>query len=407
MIHHSIGNDMLSNVAEFLSTRPIDGTDEASLEDWSRSCIQEWCLLAKECLTAEEYECEYGVLCSLLDAQIDLARQVATKKHSTSDHWSTEDRTRTLEALLNRPQIEQRTEAWYLDAIGLLSASQFNTILKSGRTRGQLVLQKASKEPPDLSQRKTCVMTSNLNPFTWGIRFEPIVKQIYEHLTATSVTDLGRLKHQQDPRLAASPDGLVIKGPPERLARFVEFKAPVTRKILKKVPEDYMAQMQIQMEVGNVEECDYLEVKFESAYGSKIAEISDVQAGTYYGVLYVLGKPDEVDPVRYAYSPLNTLQWLPDITENEVLLEKVYWKSNEWYTTTIGRSRSWFASVQPAIQRFWEDVEKARKGEYELPASTRKVKEPKCLIVSDASIGKAESVSDLVSDAPECTLEIS
>ena len=90
--------------------------------------------------------------------------------------------------------------------------------------------------------------TQDLNPFTWGIRFEPIVKQIYQALTGTRVVDLGRLKHKTDKRLAASPDGLIIEGPDQRLSRFVEFKAPVTRKILSIVPEDYMAQMQIQME---------------------------------------------------------------------------------------------------------------------------------------------------------------
>lgn len=385
-MQYPVINTMLPNVSEFIASHPLDATDEASIAEWKLSCKESWNLLSEEFLNQEERAYGTSILSTLLVAYEDLARQVAAKKHKSATHWIMAERLAAIQTLLSKPQIEQRTEEWYQESIGLLSASQFNTILKSGRTRGQLVLQKASIDPPDMSRRFTCVLTQNLNPFTWGIRFEPIVKQIYQSLTATKVVDLGRLRHHTDPRLAASPDGLVVEGPEERVGRFVEFKAPVTRKILSVVPEDYMAQMQIQMEVGGVEECDYLEVKFNSRYGSK-GDPPMPEDAPYYGEIYLIGNMMTGEILRYEYSPLKDKTWEPtlDMGADEMIIEIISWWTNEWYLTTIGRSRSWFASVQPAIEAFWQDVEKAKKGEFELPPSSRvrKEKEPVCMILED------------------------
>lgn len=372
-------NQMIENVAQFLQQYPIHGTDSASLEEWMRGCECSWEILSDNFLTKDESPIGSSIFTTFASSYADFATLVASKTSKSTDTWSTEERQRNVERLLSTPQIEQRTEAWYLDAAGLLSASQFNTILKSGRTRGQVVLQKASALPPDPLQRKNCVATKDLNAFTWGIRFEPIVKQIYQDLTKTRVVDLGRLRHPTDSRLAASPDGLVVEGPPECCGRFVEFKAPVTRKILSVVPDDYMAQMQIQMEVGGVEQCDYLEIKFNSEYGSK--EMKKQTDAVYFGMIYLIGNNE---PIRYEYSPLNDLDWKPELkVEEERILEEIPWWTSEWFTTTVGRSRTWFASVQPAIEAFWVDVEKAKRGEYELPVSKRQKKDPVCLISED------------------------
>ena len=73
-------------------------------------------------------------------------------------------------------------------------------------------------------------------------------------MTNCQTTDLGRIRHPTEARLAASPDGIVVSG--DRTGRLVEFKAPITRVLNQKVPEDYFMQMQLQMEVTQVEECD-------------------------------------------------------------------------------------------------------------------------------------------------------
>jgi hypothetical protein len=389
-MQHSVVTAMLPNVVEFLNADPPPLLDDASLKSWKEDCMQTWTAVSSDALTYEETQYGTSILSTFLEAYTDLAKLVQAKRFRTGTDWSEENRVANIQRLLQAPQIEQRTDEWYQDALGLLSASQFNTILKSGRTRGHLVLQKAALEPIDQSQRRTVVLTQDLNPFTWGIRFEPIVKQIYQSLTGTRVADLGRLRHPTDKHLAASPDGMVVEGPSIRLGRFVEFKAPVTRKILSIVPEDYMAQMQIQMEVGGVEECDYLEIKFESQYGIKTPSAvipstnPSLSPTWFYGHMYLIGSMETCEPVRYEYSPLNDVAWKPEFDqETECIIECIPWWTTTWYMTTVGRSRSWFASVQPAIQAFWEDVEKAKQGLFELPASQRKPKEAVCLIQPD------------------------
>jgi hypothetical protein len=391
-MQHSIVNAMLPNVVEFLQSESLSSFDEQSIRAWQTSCMDSWSELSSNFLTCEETTYGTSILSTLLGAYTDLANLVQAKRVGSAKNWSQEERVAAIQRLLETPQIEQRTAEWYQDALGLLSASQFNTILKSGRTRGHLVLQKAGIEPVDHSQRRTVVLTQDLNPFTWGIRFEPVVKQIYQNLTATRVTDLGRLRHPKDRHLAASPDGLVIEGPLPRLGRFVEFKAPVTRKILSIVPEDYFAQMQIQMEVGGVEECDYLEVKFESQYGIKTGPVTipstnpSLYEKWFYGYIFLIGSLETCEPVRYEYSPLNDLEWKPSlVSESEVIVESVPWWSTTWFMKTVERSNAWFANVQPAIQSFWEDVKKAKEGTFELPASLRKQKEIVCLIQADTN----------------------
>jgi hypothetical protein len=377
-------NDMLPNVAEFLSHHPLNGTDGASMEQWRAECETSWSLLADSFLSDEERTYGTEILSTLLASYEHIARLVAEKQYSTHSSWPLEQRTSNIQALLNRPQVEQRTEDWYMEGARILSASQFSTILKSGRTRGQLVLDKATRNV-DTSARRTVVLTMELNPFTWGIRFEPVVKQIYCALTCTRVAELGRLKHGTDTRIAASPDGLVVEGPDQRLGRFVEFKAPVTRSILNTVPTDYLTQMQIQMEVGNVEECDYLEIKFNSSYNSKCTVAEPPADAKFWGQIFLVGDEEQGTLLRYEYSPLKDCEWKPTLEEGEAIVEVIPWWTSQWFLTTVGRSRAWFASVQPAIESFWADVAAARRGEFVMPESKRKLKERNpCRIMDDA-----------------------
>lgn len=377
-------HDMLQNVCEFLSHHPITYTDDASVDTWKNACVSSW----KEVIPfLSEVEQAYGteILSSLLESCSDLYGLIATKRHESEHHWSQTDRTRTIQTLLQLPQVEQRTANWYAEAANILSASQFSTILKGGRTRGQLVLDKGTGNV-DTSTRRTVVLTMDLNPFTWGIRFEPVVKQLYSALTGTCIAELGRLRHRSDTKLAASPDGLIVEGPPQRLGRFVEFKAPVSRPIQNKIPSDYLIQMQIQMEVGQVEECDYFEVKFHSDYGQTVSMRDQPDDAKFWGRIFVIGDEETGELKRYEYSPLKDMNWTPyELEEGEAIVEVVPWWSSQWYMVTVGRSRTWFASVQPDIDAFWKDVEDVRNGTYQLPEPTRKRKQndPKCLITED------------------------
>jgi hypothetical protein len=55
----------------------------------------------------------------------------------------------------------------------------------------------------------------------------------------------------------------------------------------------------------------------------------------------------------------------------------------QWNEQIIARNDEWWASLQPIIHTFWEDVELAKQGLFTVPDSTRiakKQKVDKCMI---------------------------
>lgn len=283
-----------------------------------------------------------------------------------------------MKRLLNKASTAQRTLEWYKQGQTVLTASQFATILKGPRTRGQLVIEKAAIVS-DITKKTNCVRTEDIRAFDWGIRFEPVVKQLYENMTSGKVADLGRLLHDKDDHLAASPDGLVIEG--ERRGRLVEFKAPISRVIKESIPEDYWIQMQIQMEVADLELCDYFEVRFSSPAGLKEwtkPPETDINHGK--GTIFLVGDKEDEQP-RYYFYPKFGIEEEPTLKDDEVILERIPWISTGYNLKTVERSKTWFTSMTEQITRFWTDVEDAKKGSFVLPESTRKRKADECLIV--------------------------
>ncbi len=325
-------------------------------------------------------------ICNVLEeAEEDFQRHVKRAKYDLGSDNTISDA--IVQRLLNVESTPQRTLEWYKQGLEVLTASQFATILKSPRVRGQLVLEKAKEltdvpsDPPRL-----CCYSDTIRPFDWGIRFEPIIKQLYESLTKTKLADLGRLVHQTRSNLAASPDGLVVEdlsgSTVPRKGRLVEFKAPITRVIVNDtVPQDYYIQMQIQLEVADVELCDYCELTFVSPYNNKPyvePSLSDTIFGK--GKLYLIRSITTERLLRYEYPPLDTPDKLPELTEDEEIAEIIPWHCTHIHLKTVERSRSWFNSVQPQIESFWKDVSDAKKGLFVLPESSRKKKEVVCQI---------------------------
>lgn len=270
-----------------------------------------------------------------------------------------------LNELLDRKQIEQRTTEWYTQMATVISASELGNLFASARQRAKMVV---SKTIPYQHRNQQLALTSNrMSAFDWGIRFEPVVKQIYEYKYGTTIKELGRLYHQTDKRCAASPDGLVYNCPKnERTGRLIEIKCPVTRIIDGKIPKDYYTQIQMQLHVTGLQICDYVEAVFSSKYNSMIEREGPT---LYNGFIAVLKKQE----LYYAYSPINVESWTP-VTEDEII-EIIPWKLVQWCEQMVVRSDEWWTSIVPMIDAFWEDVEKAKRGEFIVPESTRKRKD--------------------------------
>jgi hypothetical protein len=214
----------------------------------------------------------------------------------------------------------------------------------------------------------------SLSAFKWGWRYEPVVRSLYERCIAGGEVngDIGRVRHPTLPRLAASPDGLILAG--VKQGRLLEIKCPITRDLTGEVPMEYWCQMQLQAEVCNVDAVEYVEARLSSLPYERSNELSTTALAKakqpWMGVVAVVsptlfGPPHEY---QYVYSPLFAtsdmeamLAWTPELAYEGRLIERTIWWVSDWFTTTVLRNRRWWSCIgQPAYESFWKDVDEAR-----------------------------------------------
>jgi hypothetical protein len=365
--------DKLKDLITLLETWLSDPEDGVQLENWIES--------AKIMVHSFEFtDMEEDCVHHILDLYIEQFKKKLEGKNTilTTDLPTIE----YLDDLIGRKQIEQRTPEWYKQMSEIISASELGNLFAAPRQRAKLVVSKTVPYPQ--RNQALAVCSDKMSAFDWGIRFEPVVKQIYEYKYGTTIKELGRLHHPTDPRCTASPDGLIYHCPKnERRGRLIEIKCPVTREIDGSVPKDYYAQMQMQLQVTGLKYCDYVEAKFVSPYN----QIVHKDGPTLYHGWIALVRYEEMNSNQefyYIYSPVNaTEDWKPIIKENEDIIEMIPWRLVQWSEQLIIRNEEWWTSLKPTIDAFWEDVEKARRGEFNIPESTRPSKKPKiekCMI---------------------------
>jgi hypothetical protein len=281
-----------------------------------------------------------------------------------------EERLEHVNYVLSLPQIPQRTAEWYAQSKKVLTASEFSAILGSDRSVDSLVLQKIAEPVEGTTNRLAC-LTCEMSPFDWGIRFEPVVKQILIAMWGSEILEVGRLVHPSDKCLAASPDGIIQKANDrDRIGRLVEIKCPVSRDISGKIPFEYWCQMQIQMEVADIDECDYVEVKLVSNYRSQNYKDpeEDTIGYTFNGKIWIFQSP-ETGELKYAYTVIEKKDW-------ELIgwqcIEVVPWYLDKIFIETVQRDRLWFASTESARRNFWDKVSNAREGTYIPSQPTRR-----------------------------------
>ena len=115
----------------------------------------------------------------------------------------------------------------------------------------------------------------------WGVKYEDVAVTVYERRHNLHVAEFGCLPHPTLKCFGASPDGIIDKGPPEYIGRMLEIKVPPKRVIDPEVvPKHYFYQMQGQLEVCNLDECEFLQVKIHE-YNSTDAYKEDKHPDGY------------------------------------------------------------------------------------------------------------------------------
>lgn len=283
-----------------------------------------------------------------------------------------EEKELRLQHILQKHQVEQRTAQWYEDMKIMLTASEFSKLFDSERTRGTLVLSKVNPVKRDTPK---AVPTLNMYPMDWGIRFEPIVKQYLEKQWDVTIYDCGRLKHGEQKHLGASPDGIITTITSDKYARLVEIKCPYSRKVGLGIPFDYWVQMQIQLEVTNLYECEYVEVEI---FSKTSKNLTPDFTGFEISKLYLMEKEGVY---IYVYDDKECAKKL---LEEYAISEVIEYAITKVHNELVQRDTIWYESTKEKQEKFWEDVEKARNNDFVLVEPKYKKVKP-CLI--DEEIG--------------------
>ena len=256
-----------------------------------------------------------------------------------------------LEILQHIYQPDQRSEEWYTMRHQLLTASSIYKILGSDAKRNELI---CSKCGPINTQK-----SSNIHsPMHWGIKYEPVSIAYYSFINTTIVQSYGCIAHPTYPFIGASPDGINTLETSELYGRMLEIKNPFTREITGNPKEEYWVQCQVQMEVCNLDVCDFLETKFTEYSLEEFESDGTFQTtsnGNYKGIILHFEINQDY---HYEYAPFNCTKEEYNEWEENVMMQypnhvkTIYWKLDDVHCTMIPRKKEWFAWFLPKIIEF-------------------------------------------------------
>jgi putative phage-type endonuclease len=200
--------------------------------------------------------------------------------------------------------IEQRTEEWFQQRLGKVTASRISDVIAKTKTgvstsRQNYLVQLVSER---LTGKKgdSFVNQAMLD----GIERESAARELYERTRGVSVTEVGFFDHPVIKNSGASPDGAVNAEEEGKYAGLIEIKCPIetthTNTLMSKsVPSKYIPQIQWQMASvsPNVKWCDFISYNpnFPDTMQLFVARVD--RDDTYIGKLEteVLKFLDEVD----------------------------------------------------------------------------------------------------------------
>jgi putative phage-type endonuclease len=290
-----------------------------------------------------------------------------------------------IEYLRTLPQPVQRTPEWYLFRHNLITASNAYKAFESQSTVNQLIYEKC--QPLKMNDDKFSMVNVN-STFHWGQKYEPLSVQIYEHIYNTKIEDFGCIQHNTYNFLGASPDGINVDLKSPLYGRMLEIKNIVNREITGIPKKEYWIQTQLQMEVCDLDECDFLETKFteyqnfsEFCNDGKEKTLKDEFKGVIMYFSTKEGRP------FYLYKPLQITDYTEIDNWEEKMIEKYeseehnmlwiknhYWKLEKLSCVLILRNKKWFQDNIVQLEKVWNIILKERETGYEHRAPVKRVK---------------------------------
>ena len=283
------------------------------------------------------------------------------------------------------PQPVQRTPAWYQFRWNLITASNAWKAFESQSTINQLIYEKCQplKNLNDIDEEIKMVNTNTA--MHWGQKYEPLSVLIYEHNYKTKVEDFGCIQHPVYKFIGASPDGIIVDKKSERYGRMLEIKNVVSREINGIPKKEYWIQMQLQMEVCDLDECDFLETKFIEYLDCTSYKNDIISSDKMKGII-IYFHTKEGNPF-YVYKPLEIIdendisKWEDDtlnLYQSEeykyTYMKFIYWKLEVLSCVLVLRNREWFKNNVPQLEKVWKIIEGERVTGYEHRAPVKKQK---------------------------------
>ena len=325
--------------------------------------------------------------------------------------------------LKNKPQPEQRTNEWYKFRHNLITASNAYKAFENQTTKNQLIYEKC--QPLILNNTSNEVVMVNTNTsLHWGQKYETLSLKIYEDTYNTKVDDFGCIQHSTYKYVGASPDGINVDPSSQRYGRMLEIKNIVNREIDGIPKKEYWIQMQLQMEVCDLDECDFVETKFieytdTNSYIEDTSEelFEDEEGNEFNNVC--LSKDDKIKGLIiyfhtkegkpfYVYKPLDivhpldikdwedkTIEYYQEnpkfISEENkyIYMKTIYWKLQHISCVLVCRNKQWFQDNINELGEVWQIIEKERISGYEHRAPNRReIKKENIIFKKDTNNGE-------------------
>lgn len=245
-----------------------------------------------------------------------------------------------LNKLLENPGIAQRTPEWYAARNDMVSSSDAAQSLGCAKFGNQREFFRKKAGLPE----EQAPFDGSCPPLKWGVMYEPIAQALYSAVNAdVRVHEFGLLRHPTLDFIGASPDGITETGV------MVEIKCPYRRKIVPgQVPTQYYYQIQGQLAVCGLDQCDFWEVEIEESYiGPEDPEwiAAEAEGGAEYGRGVVLETGTEKAP-EFIYpdpvvggSPETLLAWIEEMKNKPDSMDGKRWITHWWYIRRRGTTR--------------------------------------------------------------------
>jgi putative phage-type endonuclease len=255
-----------------------------------------------------------------------------------------------LERIKQEKRIEQRTPEWYDARKTLITASDFAQALGEGKfgNQKQFFQKKCGYEEEKFNP--------SIPPLKWGTMFEPIATAIYSARNHVEVFEFGLLRHPNVSYFGASPDGI------NELGVMLEIKCPYKRKINGCVPAQYYYQIQGQLDVCGLDECDYLECEF--ALFDSFEEFMDFKDETECGIIAEMSSDVGY---TYEYSDIQCAKQMDKVAVFETFKEHAdvnakfhFWRLNVFNVVRVYKDETFVKEKLAELSQVWSKIEAYR-----------------------------------------------